>query len=97
MYSRIISLLMPFTTYLSGIGSAQTDINTDNPNDATILDVFSENKGVLFPKITDTSSLQLTDGLLYYNESKSNYRNGLLFASIHHKNLKTIKKIKDNF
>jgi len=88
MHNKIITLLVVFTTFLSRIGSAQIDINTDNPDDATILDVFSENKELRFPKITNTSSLQPTDGLLYYNDSKSNYRNEILFASVHYTNLK---------
>jgi len=66
-------LLAFFISLLSSICFAQVGINTDNPDTSAVLDIDSNNKGVLFPKITDTSSLNATNGLFYYNGNNNRF------------------------
>jgi hypothetical protein len=73
MYIRAFSLLLLFSTFLFRISSAQVGINTDDPNSSAILEIYSNDKGVLFPKITDTSSLNVTNGLFYYNGNNNRF------------------------
>jgi hypothetical protein len=52
----------------------QIGINTITPNENTVLDIFSTDKGVLFPRLTNSDRLNITNpvaGLLIYNTSKN--------------------------
>ncbi len=49
---------------------AQVGIGTTNPNDSSVLDVYSNNKGVLIPRVTTSNRNAISnpsDGLLLYN------------------------------
>lgn len=50
--------------------NAQVGINTTTPNASSILDVYSENKGILFPRMTTVQKLAIIspqDGLMVYD------------------------------
>mgnify|MGYP000550657856 CR=1 FL=1 len=57
---------------------AQIGINTDNPDTSAVLDISSDEKGVLFPQINNSEKLDSTDGLFFYNsnEKRFYYYNG---------------------
>ncbi|MGV4414802.1 hypothetical protein [Chryseobacterium sp. T1] len=64
------------------LSSAQVGINTENPDPSSVLDITSDNKGVLLPRITLTSlSQQLSSStnatsLLIYNTGSQNVPKG---------------------
>lgn len=81
---RIFTLLTFFV--LSSISAiAQTGnvgIGTENPNSKSILDVYSTEKGLLIPRLTDAQREQLQatgannatiNGLLIYNTTSSKF------------------------
>lgn len=53
--------------------SAQVGIMTDSPDETTILEVYSENKGVLIPRLTENQKeaiIRPAEGLMIYNVDK---------------------------
>ncbi len=53
--------------------SAQVGIMTDSPDETSILEVYSENKGVLIPRLTEIQKeaiLRPAEGLMIYNIDK---------------------------
>lgn len=66
MRKIILLLLVIFTNNLM----AQVGIDTDKPHDSSILHVESSDKGVLFPRLSETERDAITDpavGLMIYN------------------------------
>lgn len=72
--------LLPITLFLLSINSfAQVGIGTDNPNTSTQLDVYSDNKGLLIPRVALVSTTDATtiengnvNSLLVFNTATSN-------------------------
>ncbi|SEW32063.1 hypothetical protein SAMN05421841_2263 [Chryseobacterium wanjuense] len=48
---RIFTLMIPI--FLYGLSYAQVGINTTTPNGAAVLDIFSNQKGILIPRLSD--------------------------------------------
>lgn len=48
---RIFTLMIPI--FLYGLSYAQVGINTTSPNGATVLDIISNQKGILIPRLSD--------------------------------------------
>lgn len=48
---RIFTLMIPI--FLYGLSYAQVGINTTTPNGATVLDIISNQKGILIPRLSD--------------------------------------------
>jgi len=71
IYSLTIAL---FFIFLSTSAISQTGINTINPDPSSILEVFSGNAGVLFPRMTETERVAIgtpATGLLVYQTDNS--------------------------
>jgi type VI protein secretion system component Hcp len=70
--------------YSNSIFSQNIGIGTTNPSANAILDLTSSNKGLMLPRVNDTSSiLTPTAGLLIYNQhtNSPNYYNGTSWRS----------------
>ncbi len=55
---------------IANVSIAQVGINTDNPDPSSMLDILSEDKGILIPRMDSTSRLGITNpatGLLVYD------------------------------
>lgn len=82
---RIILLITLFLNYFGAVG--QVGIGTIAPNDSAMLDVFSSNKGVLFPRVsllntTDTSTIlngNVVGLIVFNNVSNSNISIGFYY------------------
>jgi hypothetical protein len=70
----ITSFLLAFFIGISGISNAQLGINNQNPDESSIIDMYSTTKGMLTPRMT-TQERDLivlpAQGLLIYNTSSS--------------------------
>ncbi|MFW6145267.1 MAG: hypothetical protein ACOC4Y_00570, partial [bacterium] len=66
LLQKLFFTLLLVTTMLQGY--AQIGINTDDPDASAILDIKSDKRGVLFPRIEkkDLDDLQEKDALFYY-------------------------------
>ena len=76
----IISLLL-----LAQATSAQVGIGTTNPSSNSVLDLTSPNKGLLLPRVANTSSVSSpTAGLMIYNMSAQSpaFYNGTIWNSL---------------
>jgi len=51
----------------------QIGINTDDPDTSAILDIDSDDRGVLFPRISNPNQLDSTDGLFFYNNEEERF------------------------
>lgn len=68
----LIRLLLPLILFLSGIAYAQVGIGTTEPDASSMLDIFSDSKGILIPRLStvqrDAIVLPAT-GLMIYNHT----------------------------
>ena len=80
--------MKPFILFLflnSTIAPAQVGIGTMNPSNNAVLDVSSTNKGLMLPRIADTSNVaNPSAGLIIYNNAtkKPTYHNGTSWQTI---------------
>ena len=70
----ITSFLLAFFIGISGISNAQLGINNQNPDESSIIDMYSTTKGLLTPRMTTQkrdSIVLPAQGLLIYNTTSS--------------------------
>lgn len=68
---NVLSIIV-FLVYLIK-ANAQVGIMTDSPDETSILEVYSENKGVLIPRLTEIQKeaiVRPAEGLMIYNVDK---------------------------
>lgn len=65
-----IIILFILLILLGKLSNAQVGINTETPDPSSILDVYAEDKGILFPRMTTLQKLAIqspADGLMVYD------------------------------
>lgn len=63
-------ILLVLVTFCGTVAQAQVGVNTNTPDPSAMLDVFSANKGILFPRMTTAQKLAIAspaDGLMVYD------------------------------
>jgi len=79
-------ILLPILILLYASSFAQNvGIGTTNPNSSAILEVASNNKGILLPRVTDTAVIAApAEGLLMYNQASKapNYFDGTKWNNV---------------
>ncbi|AGC76089.1 hypothetical protein LX97_00764 [Nonlabens dokdonensis] len=100
MKLRVTLLLLMMT----GIALGQVGINTQNPDPSSMLDIMSDDKGFLAPRMDSTSRLDITDpatGLLVYDTTLEAFQYfdgsewGYLARTQKRSNYKLVKSIAD--
>jgi len=72
----ITSFLLAFSIAISGISNAQLGINNKNPDESSVVDLYSTSKGILTPRMTTENRdaiEQPAQGLLIYNTTSSTF------------------------
>ena len=79
-------LLLPICIlFCQALTAQNVGIGTNNPNSSAMLDVASNNKGLLLPRVADTSNIATpAEGLLMYNQANKapNYFDGVKWNNI---------------
>ena len=76
--------------FMAMYAQAQVGIGTQNPNSNAVLDITSSNKGILLPRVSDTSKVNNpSEGLLIYNLNTKTptFHNGTSWNSVSPTNL----------
>ncbi len=81
---KLLYLFIALSSFVTA-NSQSVGIGTTAPNTNAILDIFSNNKGVLIPRITDTGTVpNPLEGMIIYNKNTKTpyYHNGQQWVSL---------------